>query len=79
MLEPSHRRITRLLDAHVDQELPVGVRRRVMGHAARCAGCRDGIALTEHVKASLQRLGARRPPALVARRLRRLADDLTRG
>jgi anti-sigma factor RsiW len=77
--EHGHRRISRLLDAHVDGELPVATRVRVTAHVSRCAGCRDRITLTEQVKASLHRLGAQRPPPLAARRLRRLVDDLARG
>jgi hypothetical protein len=76
---PGHRRIARLLDAHVDGELQVGPQRRVIEHASRCADCRDGLTLTRQIKTSLTHLGTQRPPEVVTRRLHRFAEELARG
>jgi len=65
-----HRKLRRGLHALVDEEVVEGPSRpTLLAHLGACEGCRDEFGFLQSLKASLQRIGQRRPTPLAVARL----------
>ena len=64
------------IQRYADDEL-VGVSaERLLAHLAGCPGCTSELAVVQRLKASLARVGERRPPELAVTRLRAEASRI---